>query len=111
MNYWAAYIDLQNQLYESVKAAREISWLAATDVEKMSEINQVQRELFAAMPRRMDYMPLGQITRSLDSASSKLDELEIALSTEAEKCVKLEKAIVVLRDMVSKTKDGLRKSK
>ncbi len=110
MNYWTAYVDLQNQLYESVKAAREISWLAATDVEKVSEINKAQRQLFDAMPRRMDYMPLGQIIRSLDGASSKLDELEKALSMEAEKCIKLEKAILVLKDIVSKTKEGLGKS-
>jgi septal ring factor EnvC (AmiA/AmiB activator) len=108
MNYWSAYVDLQNQLYESVKAAREVSWLAATDIGKISEINQVQRELFAAMPRRMDYMPLGQVTRNLDSALSKLDELESALSLEKEKSKKLEEAIEELRERTRKTKEELR---
>src|SRR6266571_8981747 len=78
--YWDAYVELQNQLYESIKAAREVSWLAATDTEKISAINQAQRELFASMPRRMDYMPLGQINRGFESAVSKLEELEKALS-------------------------------
>jgi chromosome segregation ATPase len=108
MNYWSAYVELQNQLYESVKAAREVSWLAATDIEKISEINQAQRELFAAMPRRMDYMPLGQITRNLDSALSKLDELESALAVEKEKSKKLEEAIEALREKTKRTKEELR---
>jgi hypothetical protein len=55
--YWDAYVELQNQLYESVKAAREVSWLAATDTDEISRINMAQRELFASMPRRMDYSP------------------------------------------------------
>jgi hypothetical protein len=107
LNYWSAYVDLQNQLYRSVNAAREISWLAATDVAKMSEINSAQRELFASMPRRMDYMPLGQITRDLDSAVTKLEELEAALSEETEGCKKLEQAIQILRERASKTKQEL----
>src|SRR3989441_13298890 len=90
MTYWDAYVELQNQLYESIKAAREVSWLAATDTGKMSEINQAQREVFASMPRRMDYMPLGQITRGFDSAVSKLEDLESALSAEKEKCKRRE---------------------
>lgn len=107
LNYWDSYIELQNQLYASVKAAREVSWLAATDVTKISEINSAQRDLFASMPRRMDYVPLGQITRSLDSAVSKLDDLEAALSAEKEKCTRLEEAIDVLRERTIKTKQEL----
>ena len=111
MLYWNAYVELQNQLYESVKAAREVSWLAATDITKMSEINQAQRELFAAMPRRMDYMPLGQITRNLESALGKLNELEAALFSVKEKCRRLEEAIDVLRERTSKTKQELQAAK
>ncbi len=107
MNYWNAYVELQNQLYETVKAAREVSWLAATDFAKISEINQAQRELFAAMPRRIDYMPLGGITRNLDSAVTKLDQLETALSLEGEKCRKLEEAIEVLKERASRTEKEL----
>ncbi len=106
MNYWAAYLDLQNQLYESVRAAREVSWLAATDLAKMSDINRAQRDLFAAMPRKMDYSPLGQITSGLD-ALTKLDQLDAALSAEMEKCRKLENAIEVLRQQALKTKQEL----
>ncbi len=110
MNYWAAYLELQNQLYESVRAAREVSWLAATDLAKMSDINRAQRDLFAAMPRKMDYSPLGQITSGLD-ALSKLDQLDAALSAEMEKCRKLENAIEVLREQTNKTKQELRAAK
>jgi hypothetical protein len=53
MTYWGKYMDLQNQLYESVKAERRVLWLAATDFEKMGEINKTQRELFASPPRRL----------------------------------------------------------
>lgn len=108
MAYWAAYIELQKQLYESLRAGREVSWLAATDSEKINEINITQRELFATMPRRMDYMPLGQINRSLDSAMSKLDELERTLSSEEAKCKKLLDAIQVLRQGIEKTRAGLK---
>ena len=104
MVYWDAYVDLQNQLYESIKTAREVSWLAATDTTKMSDINSVQRELFSTMPRRMDYMPLGQISRDLDSALSKLEELEAALSVEKEKCKRLEQATDVLLEGTRRTK-------
>ena len=110
MNYWAAYVELQNQLYESVRAAREVSWLAATDLNKMSEINRVQRDLFAAMPRKMDYAPLGQITSGLE-AIPKLDKLDAALSTEMEKCRKLENAIEILREQTRKTKQELQATK
>ena len=107
MGYWGAYVDLQNQLYESIRAAREVSWLAATDFTKLSEINQVQRELFASMPRRMDYMPLGQLSRNLDSVASKLGDLEAALAVEKEKCRKLEEAITVLMERARRTKEDL----
>lgn len=110
MNYWAAYLDLQNQLYESVRAAREVSWLAATDLAKMSDINRAQRDLFNAMPRKMDYSPLGQITSGLD-ALNKLDQLDAALSAEMEKCKTLEKAIEVLREQANKTKQELQATK
>ena len=111
MTYWDAYVDLQNQLYESIKTAREVSWLAATDTTKMSAINSVQRELFSTMPRRMDYMPLGQISRDLDSSVSKLEELENALSVEKEKCKRLEEATDVLQERARKTKEELLASK
>ena len=110
MNYWAAYLDLQNQLYESVRAAREVSWLAATDLAKMGDINRAQRDLFNAMPRKMDYSPLGQITSGLD-ALKKLDQLDEALSAEMEKCRKLEKAIEILREQTIKTKQELQATK
>lgn len=107
MTYWDAYVELQNQLYESIKAARDVTWLAATDTEKIGEINQAQRELFASMPRRMDYMPLGQITRDLDTAVDKLERLENALSVEKEKCKRLEEATEVLEERARKTKEEL----
>ena len=111
MTYWEAYVDLQNQLYESIKTAREVSWLAATDTAKMSEINSAQRELFSTMPRRMDYMPLGQISRDLDSAVSKLEELEAALSVEKEKCKRLEQAADVLQERARKSIEELRSAR
>ncbi len=80
--YWNAYIDLQNQLYESLKTAREVTWLGATDNAKMSEINAAQRQLFSTMPRRLDYVPLGQINRSMDYALGKINELLAALFSE-----------------------------
>ncbi len=111
MTYWNAYVELQNQLYESIRAAREVSWLAATDTKKISEINQAQREVFASMPRRMDYMPLGQITRGFDSAVGKLEELENALSAEKEKCQRLEEATEVLKERARETKERLLRAK
>ncbi len=106
LNYWDAYVELQNQLYQSVKAAREVSWLAATDTDQISRINMAQRELFASMPRRMDYSPLGQI-RNLDNAMRRLQDLEDAMVTEKEKCVKLINAIEVIREKIATTKQGL----
>ncbi len=106
LNYWDAYVELQNQLYESVKAAREVSWLAATDTDKVSRINMAQRELFASMPRRMDYSPLGDI-RNLDNAMRRLQDLEDAMVTEKAKCLKLIDAIEVIRGEIATTKQGL----
>src|SRR2546428_9494331 len=105
--YWGAYIDLQNQLYESLKTAREVTWLGATDSAKMSEINAAQRQLFATMPRRLDYVPLGQINRSMDYALSKINELLAALFSENEQCKRLEDAIDILTDKANKTKQEL----
>ncbi len=105
--YWTAYIELQNQLYESLKAAREVTWLGATDSAKMSEINAAQRQLFASMPRRLDYVPLGQVNRSMDYALSKINELQAALTSEKEKCKRLETAIDILIDKASRTKQEL----
>jgi hypothetical protein len=105
--YWTAYIELQNQLYESLKAAREVTWLGATDSAKMSEINAAQRQLFASMPRRLDYAPLGQVNRSMDYALSKINELQAALTSEKEKCKRLETAIDILIDKASRTKQEL----
>ena len=107
MVYWNAYIDLQNQLYESLKASREVTWLGATDNAKMSEINAAQRQLFATMPRRLDYVPLSQINRSMDYALSKINELLAALFSEKEKCRRLEAAIDILTDKANKTKQEL----
>ena len=106
LNYWNAYVELQNQLYESVKAAREVSWLAATDTDKISRINMAQRELFASMPRRMDYSPLGQI-RNLENAMRRLQDLEDAMVTEKQKCMKLIDAIEIIRGKIATTKLGL----
>lgn len=104
LKYWATYVDLQNQLYDSAKAAREVSWLAATDEAKMSQINRMQRELYATMPRRVDYMPLGQVNLTMDNALSKLDDLEAALSSEKAKCGRLESAIDLLLEQIGRTK-------
>jgi hypothetical protein len=104
--YWDAYVELQNQLYESVKAAREVSWLAATDTDQISRINMAQRELFASMPRRMDYSPLGQV-RNLDDAMRRLQELENAMVIEKAKCLRLIDAIEVIRVKIATTRDGL----
>ena len=111
MTYWDSYVELQNQLYESIKAAREVSWLAGTDTQKISEINQAQRELFASMPRRMDYSPLGEISRDFDSAVSKLEALQNALFVEKEMCKRLEDATMLLRESAKVTEDALAKSK
>lgn len=108
MKYWESYVELQDQLYESLRAAREVSWLAATDTSKLREINQAQRELFARMPRRMDYIPLAQISLDYDSAASKIAELEATLSLEEEGCKKLEEAIAILKEKAAAMKEALR---
>ena len=108
LTYWNVYIDLQNQLYESLKAARDVAWLAATDSAKLSEINAAQRQLFASMPRRLDYSPLGQINRSMDYALRKIDDLLATLRAETEQCKKLEDAIDILIEKAAKTKQELR---
>src|SRR5438445_12351983 len=59
------------------------------------------------MPRRMDYMPLGQINRNLDSAISKLDQLEKAMSTEKEKCLRLMDAIQIIQQKIEIAKKEL----
>jgi cation transport regulator ChaB len=110
MKYWESYTRLQDQLYESLRAGREVSWLAATDEGKLSEINQVQRELFSGMPRRLDYSPLGQITRDLSSAPSKISDLETALSQEEKACKDLEAAIALMKEKVEDMKAAMRSS-
>jgi len=107
MKYWESYIKLQDQLYESLRAGREVSWLAATDERKMSEINQVQRGLFQDMPRRLDYAPLGQITRDLNSAPSKIKDLEAALAQAEEGCRSLEAAIDLMKEQVEIMKKAM----
>lgn len=107
MKYWDAYIKLQDQLYESLRAGREVSWLAASDESKMSEINQVQRELFQNMPRRLDYSPLGQITRDLNSAPTKIKDLEAALAMAEEGCKSLEAAILLMNEKVETMKKAM----
>lgn len=108
LKYWESYVALQDQLYESLKAAREVQWLAATDPAKLSEINALQRDLFASMPRRLDYSPLGQVSQSLDSAPTKIAELEAALSAEETACKKLEEAIETLKTQTRVLKDSLK---
>jgi len=108
VKYWESYTKLQNQLYEVLQAGREVSWLAATDEKKLSEINQVQRELFSGMPRRLDYSPLGQISRDLNSAPSKISDLEAALAKEEEGCKSLEAAIALMKEKVDVMKEAMR---
>jgi hypothetical protein len=107
MKYWESYVELQDQLYESLRAGREVSWLAATDDKKMREINQVQRELFAGMPRRLDYAPLGEMTRDQSGAPSKIAELEAALTAEEAGCKDLETAIALMKEKVKMMKDAM----
>jgi len=111
MKYWESCIALQNQLNESLRAAREVQWLAATDPSKLGEVNRLQRELFASMPRRLDYAPLGQVSQDLDSAPSKIGELEAALSSEEESCKRLEAGIAILKTEARAMKEGLRASR
>jgi hypothetical protein len=108
LKYWESYLTLQDQLYESIRAARELSWLAATDPRKLSEINRLQRELFAGIPRRLDYTPLGQISQDLDSAPAKIAELEGALQSEEDGCEKMAEAIEILKAKIVEMKEALR---
>ncbi|MDV3293633.1 MAG: hypothetical protein LYZ70_05130 [Nitrososphaerales archaeon] len=108
MKYWESYVSLQDALYESLRAAREVSWLAGTDAKKLSEINQVQRELFANMPRRLDYVPLGQIMQDMDGAPTKIADLEAALASEQEGLRRLEEAIAVLKEKTELMKAALK---
>jgi len=110
VKYWESYVKLQDQLYESLRAGREVSWLAATDEKKMSEINQVQRELFSGMPRRLDYSPLGQISRDMNSAPNKIADLEAALAQEEEGCKELRAAIMLMKGKVEEMKEAMRAS-
>ncbi len=107
MKYWESYVRLQGQLYDSLRAGREVSWLAATDERKLSEINQVQRELFSGMPRRLDYAPLGQVMRDLDSAPTKIKDLEAVLTLEEEGCKRLEAAIALMKEKVEAMKEAM----
>ena len=108
VKYWESYVRLQDQLYESLRAGREVSWLAATDDRKLSEINQVQRELFSGMPRRLDYSPLGQISRNLNTAPTKIADLEAALAQEEAGCKSLEAAIALMKEKVEALKEAMR---
>lgn len=105
--YWEAYVALQNQLYETIRAAREVQWVAATDQRKLSEINGLQRELFASVPRRVDYAPLGQVSQDLSSAPSKIDGLDAALSSEEQACKTLEAEIAILKTHTQTIKAAL----
>ena len=107
MKYWASYTKLQDQLYESLRAGREVSWLAATDQGKLREINEVQRELFSAMPRRLDYAPVGEVTQDMGSAPSKIADLQEALSREEEGCKDLESAIALMKEKVDVMKKAM----
>jgi hypothetical protein len=105
--YWEAYIELQDQLYETLRAAREVQWLVATDQGKVSEVNRLQRELFASVPRPLDYVPLSQVSLDLDSAPSKIGELDAALSSEEEACRKMNAEIGVLKTRTQAMKEAL----
>jgi len=59
------------------------------------------------MPRRLDYTPLGQISRDLDSAPTRIAELEAALASETEACKRLEEAIEILKKQTQILKESL----
>jgi len=59
------------------------------------------------MPRRLDYIPLAQASQDLDSAPSKIKELDAALSSEEEACKKLEEAIAILKEQTLVMKESL----
>ena len=107
LKYWEYHIAMQNKLDESLRAAREVQWLAATDQGRLSEVNRLQRELFASMPRKLDYAPLGQVSQDLDSAPIKIEELDAALSSEEEACRKLMEAVGNLKARTRLMKESL----
>ena len=107
MKYWGSYTKLQDQLYESLRAGREVSWLAATDQEKQRKINDLQRELFSSMPRRLDYAPVGEISKDMENAPSKIADLQEALSREEEGCRNLESAIALMKEKVDVMKKAM----
>jgi len=109
--YWQTYVELQDQLYETLRAAREVQWLAATDEGKLAEVNRIQRELFDSVPRRLDYAPLSQVSLDLDSAPSKIGELDAALTSEEKACRKLEAEIEVLKTRTEAMKEVLQAPK
>ena len=107
VKYWESYRKLQDQLYESLRAGREVSWLAATDQGKLSEINQVQRDLFSGMPRRLDYAPVGVVTQDIGSAPAKIIHLQEALAKEEEACKDLGTAIALIKSQIKVMKEAL----
>jgi septal ring factor EnvC (AmiA/AmiB activator) len=60
------------------------------------------------MPRRLDYSPLGQVSRNLNTAPTKIADLEAALTQEEETCRSLEAAIVLMKEKVETLKEALR---
>ena len=59
------------------------------------------------MPRQLDYVPLSQVSLDLDSAPSKIGELDSALSLEEEACRKLDVEIGVLKTRTQAMKEAL----
>jgi len=59
------------------------------------------------MPRRLDYAPLGQISRDLNSAPSKIKDLEAALAQAEEGCRSLEAAIGLIKEKVEVMKKAM----
>ena len=102
--YCEAYVVLQNQPCETLRAAREVQWLAATDEKKLDEVNSMQRELFSSVPRMLDYTPLGQISQDFDSAPNKSDEPDTALSSVYKACRKLEDGAAIFKARIQAAK-------
>jgi hypothetical protein len=59
------------------------------------------------VPRRLDYVPLGQVSLDLDSAPSKIGDLDAALTSVEKACRKLEAEIEILRIWTLETKEAL----
>ncbi len=71
----------------------------------VSRSNMAQRELFASMPRRMDYSPwTNQESRQ---CNEKIQNLEDIMVKEMTNCLKLIEAIEVIIGKISTTKQGL----